>query len=377
LFESNDLTVLELTNILREKYGRTFSRQTVENHILEAGITWKAKIQIPRAWNEEDVLTDRMKFVQVLGSLIGKDLAFLDESPSSVAERRSKGRAQKGFPVVELCPAMRQENVTLLVTLLYPDVANSSSASGTSTGTSARLVHPVTMRSGRPRPPATKAIQAQAAASAKTDAEPPADPGPGPGPSEGQPTSEPELASEFESPSESQRRSREDRPEDSPASHPTQGLGSDSPGERKSSEPAEQKSKSRRRSGRRMKLSSRGVTSDAFIQYLEELKTELPEGCTIIMDNAQIHKTKEVKKWFEQSSFDLLYLPRYSPFLNPVEYLFHSVKEYVRTKAREKEGVLQSMDDLEGLLLEGEVDVFDQSRISSHVSLTIVIVPLP
>ena len=48
-------------------------------------------------------------------------------------------------------------------------------------------------------------------------------------------------------------------------------------------------------------------------------------GRTLIMDNATIHKTPEVKQGFE-----ILYLPPYSPFLKPIEEFWSKLKAGVK-----------------------------------------------
>lgn len=45
------------------------------------------------------------------------------------------------------------------------------------------------------------------------------------------------------------------------------------------------------------------------------------------MDNAAFHKTAETTKLFETSPFYLLYLPPYSPDLNPIEKDFANLKK--------------------------------------------------
>lgn len=56
------------------------------------------------------------------------------------------------------------------------------------------------------------------------------------------------------------------------------------------------------------------------------LFNELPKGATVVMDNAAFHKTAETRKIFEGTSFHLLYLPPYSPDLNPIEKDFANLK---------------------------------------------------
>jgi len=65
-----------------------------------------------------------------------------------------------------------------------------------------------------------------------------------------------------------------------------------------------------------------------FNQWLtEHLFKELPTDATLIMDNAAFHKKPETKAIIEQSPFDLLYLPPYSPDFNPIENDFANLKK--------------------------------------------------
>jgi len=80
--------------------------------------------------------------------------------------------------------------------------------------------------------------------------------------------------------------------------------------------------------GRRMfsTLTDGSVTSQTFASFLETLPCR--RGTTIILDNASIHKTREIRTTAERRGFELLYLPPYSPELNPIEYVFSVVKRH-------------------------------------------------
>ena len=49
-----------------------------------------------------------------------------------------------------------------------------------------------------------------------------------------------------------------------------------------------------------------------------------------ILDNCSIHHVSEVKKEFEDAGILLLFLPPYSPDLNPIEQAFSYVKYYLK-----------------------------------------------
>ena len=64
-----------------------------------------------------------------------------------------------------------------------------------------------------------------------------------------------------------------------------------------------------------------------FLDFLKLIRKENPEGqLVIILDNAKIHKAKQIKKYAERNQIYLLYLPPYSPDLNPIEFLWKDVK---------------------------------------------------
>jgi transposase len=53
-------------------------------------------------------------------------------------------------------------------------------------------------------------------------------------------------------------------------------------------------------------------------------------GQYIIMDNASIHKTVDIKSAIEKRGYKVAYLPPYSPFLNPIELFWSKVKAGVK-----------------------------------------------
>ena len=74
--------------------------------------------------------------------------------------------------------------------------------------------------------------------------------------------------------------------------------------------------------------------SSVFLSYVEQvLIKELKPGQTIVMDNICFHKTEKVKALIETAGCKLLFLPTYSPDLNPIEQHWFKIKHNIRKLA--------------------------------------------
>jgi len=80
---------------------------------------------------------------------------------------------------------------------------------------------------------------------------------------------------------------------------------------------------------------------EIFLAYLDEvLCPKLRLGDVVVMDNLSSHKVKGVRERIEAAGAQLLYLPPYSPDLNPIEKAWAKLKQLLRTaKARTKEAL--------------------------------------
>jgi transposase len=56
----------------------------------------------------------------------------------------------------------------------------------------------------------------------------------------------------------------------------------------------------------------------------------LREGQVVVMDNAAFHKSKRTKELIESVGCKLIYLPPYSPDLNPIEQQWAVIKRKYR-----------------------------------------------
>lgn len=74
--------------------------------------------------------------------------------------------------------------------------------------------------------------------------------------------------------------------------------------------------------------------AEAFEAYVEHfLAPTLCEGQVVVLDGLGAHRTDKVRELIEARGADLVFLPSYSPDLNPIEEAFSKIKQLVR-KAR-------------------------------------------
>jgi transposase len=76
------------------------------------------------------------------------------------------------------------------------------------------------------------------------------------------------------------------------------------------------------------------MNGKAFLAYVcQVLVPTLQPGDVVVMDNLSSHKAAGVRQAIEQANARLLYLPPYSPDLNPIELAFSKLKWLLRSVA--------------------------------------------
>jgi transposase len=87
---------------------------------------------------------------------------------------------------------------------------------------------------------------------------------------------------------------------------------------------------------------------DIFLAYLEQvLGPKLRPGDVVVMDNLSAHKVAGVEQLIQAAGAELLYLPPYSPDLNPIEKAWAKLKQLLRSaKARTAETLNQAIAEL-------------------------------
>ena len=88
------------------------------------------------------------------------------------------------------------------------------------------------------------------------------------------------------------------------------------------------------------------TNTEIFNTWIAEcLCSELQEWNVVILDNASFHKSEKTKFLIEERGARLLYLPPYSPDLNPIENYWALLKLYVRKRNFSFEAFYQILDE--------------------------------
>ena len=81
--------------------------------------------------------------------------------------------------------------------------------------------------------------------------------------------------------------------------------------------------------------------------YVEEfLAPTLRAGQVVVLDGLGAHRTERVRNLIEERGADLVFLPPYSPDMNPIEEAFSKIKNIVRkAAARTREALDEAISD--------------------------------
>jgi len=111
------------------------------------------------------------------------------------------------------------------------------------------------------------------------------------------------------------------------------------------------------------------INSESFAIYVEKvLLPTLRPGDIVIMDNLGSHKGKIIRRLIRSVGARLLFLPKYSPDLNPIEQVFAKLKHLLRkAAARTVETVCAAIGELLGTFTKGEcANYFKNSGYGPH-----------
>ena len=98
------------------------------------------------------------------------------------------------------------------------------------------------------------------------------------------------------------------------------------------------------------------INGELFALYAEQvLAPTLAQGDIVILDNLGSHKGKAARRAIRQAGAHMLFLPPYSPDLNPIEQLFAKLKHWMRNaEPRTVEATWQKLGDLLNLVSPAE-----------------------
>ena len=115
--------------------------------------------------------------------------------------------------------------------------------------------------------------------------------------------------------------------------------------------------------GLRAPLTQLGALNAAtFAAYVRAvLCPRLRPGQVVVMDNLSAHKGSKIRELIEGRGCELLFLPPYSPDLNPIEEAFSKVKGLLRrVEARSREALIEAMGrSLEAMTVRDALGFFE------------------
>src|SRR3712207_5717057 len=94
-------------------------------------------------------------------------------------------------------------------------------------------------------------------------------------------------------------------------------------------------------------MTAKGATdSEAFEAYVEHfLAPSLREGQVVVLDGLGAHRSRRIRELIEARGAELVFLPPYSPDLNPIEEAFSKIKTLLVRKegARVREALVEAI----------------------------------
>ena len=92
------------------------------------------------------------------------------------------------------------------------------------------------------------------------------------------------------------------------------------------------------------------MTAMLFVGFLGLLMEHVGKPLVVILDNASVHKAKEIEpllKVLQGKGLKLYFLPPYSPELNRIEKLWHKMKyEWMAFKSRDAKTLEADVDEI-------------------------------
>ena len=112
------------------------------------------------------------------------------------------------------------------------------------------------------------------------------------------------------------------------------------------------------------------VNAAVFEAFVEKvLVPQLRPGDVVVLDNLSSHKRPRTRELIAAADAELLYLPPYSPDLNPIEMVFAKIKQSLRSLAcRTREALWQAMQSvLDQVTATDAANCFEHAGYTLHV----------
>jgi transposase len=110
------------------------------------------------------------------------------------------------------------------------------------------------------------------------------------------------------------------------------------------------------------------INADLFEAFVEQvLVPQLRAGDVVIVDNLSSHRRRRTAQLIEAAGATLLFLPPYSPDLNPIEMVFSKIKQLLRSMGcRTREALWNAMQSVLD-----RVSASDATNCFSHCGYTL------
>ncbi len=120
----------------------------------------------------------------------------------------------------------------------------------------------------------------------------------------------------------------------------------------------------KRKRGEDVRRVSKGTVTGHYVSFLKATMNEMDQyphmnGHYLMTDNAPIHTSVDIAKYVESRGYRFIYLPPYSPELNPIEQFWSAVKSKVkRNKLLEAETLMTRISEASNSLRLGDFKGF-------------------
>lgn len=110
------------------------------------------------------------------------------------------------------------------------------------------------------------------------------------------------------------------------------------------------------------------INADVFEAFVKQvLLPQLRRGDVVVLDNLSSHKRAGIRELIEGARATVLFLPPYSPDLNPIEMIFSKIKQLLRSMAcRTREALWNAMQSILN-----KVTASDAANCFSHCGYTL------